>query len=480
MGTHSNKKQIFLHYRIMKRIILTLLFIACTGAVVAQDSIYRMPRYLYLDMPLAELPYQQAAIGTTGGFIPSYMNPGMGFSLALSCDFYTAAHWGLSNISYSQNPRKQQQWSRLAIYGFDLVTSWMPFSNSWLHEEYHRAVMTLRGVNSFNEVLLCRIGSTTISVSHETDEEMAMLCDQYHPDFIRLMSAGLEGQTLQNMRLQRDEFFYHHNLNHEVILLTNALNNTAYLAMCGWGWGDEDTRVMNANEPTIAERDFTGMDLMAWAHALFNPETPYAMRGIHPSGLGIDRYITTDDLSQEAIRYLRRQTLVDLINCISPLMIGIARFDLGQRWGGQLYGNFALRHYLTTFGDDNSVELLFQLLRPAKHPLNGYLVLHNYNNYRHPFAGLEAGIVDLPVWDGRLLLSPNLHGWLQPEGFLTSKAQPGGSATLRMAANLRESDKLYSLCIPYVEVGYKTQGWMAGNVYLDATPYLNAGLRWRL
>ncbi|MBP5189538.1 MAG: hypothetical protein J6031_01330 [Bacteroidales bacterium] len=464
----------------MKRITLSLLLLVCVATALAQDSLCFSPRYLYLDMPLVEMPYQRAAIGTTGGFIPSYLNPGMGFSLALSTDLYTAAHWGLQNITYSKDPQKQWRRSQLAIYGFDLITTWMPLSNSWLHEEYHRAVMTLRGVNSFNEVLLFRIGSTTISVSHETDEDMAMLCDNYHTDFIRLMAAGLEGQTMQNTRMNRDEFFYHHGLRNEVILLTNALNNTAYLAMCGWGRADEETSKMNAAERTIAERDFTGMDLMAWAHALFNPDVPYAARGTHPSGNGIDRYITTDDLSPEAIRYLRRQTFVDLLNCISPLMIGISRFDLGDHFGGRLYGNFALRHYLTSFGDDNNIELLFQLLRSERRPLNTYVVLHNYNNYRHPFGGLEIGVVDLPLWSGRLLISSNLHGWVQPEDFRTSRAFPGGSATLRLAANLWNTGNCYALCIPYIEVGYKTRGWVAGNVYMESTPMLNAGLRWRL
>ena len=162
------------------------------------------------------------------------------------------------------------------------------------------------------------------------------------------------------------------------------------------------------------------------------------------------------------------------------MMIGIPRFDLGEHWGGRLYGNFALRHYLTTFGDDNSLELLFQLLRHEKHPLNAYLVLHNYNNYQYPFAGLEIGIVDMPLWEGRLLLSSNLNGWLQPETFFSRQAQPGGSVTLRVAANLRNDDTPYALCIPYIELGYKTPGWVAGNVYLDASPLLNAGLRWRL
>lgn len=456
------------------------LFLASWLSLSAQDSIIFPQKQIYLDMPLVELPYQNAAVSTTGGLLPSFVNPGMGSSLALSNDFYTLAHWGLSKTTFSQDPLKQWQLSRLAIYGFDLITTWLPLSNSWLHEEYHRAVMTLRGVNSFNEVLLCRIGSTTISVSHETDEEMAMLFDNYHPDFIRLMASGLEGQTMQNMKMNRDEFFFHQELNHDVILLTNALNNTAYLAMCAWGWGDKETQKMNDSEPLIEDRDFTGMDIMAWAHALFNPDTPYASRGTHPSGNGIDRYITSDDLSPEAIRYMRRQTFVDLINCISPMMIGIARFDLGQRWNGTLYGNFALRHYLTSFGDDNSIELLFQHIQPGCYPLNAFVVLHNYNNYKHPFAGLEVGMVDLPLCRGRLLLSTKLHGWLQPDDFFSSQTRPGGCLSLRLAANIRKDNNPYALCIPYIEVGYKSAGWVAGNVYLDKTALVNAGIRWRL
>ena len=462
-----------------KGVLTALLFVAGTEIVAAQeDSLYLSPQYIYLDMPLVELPYQQSAISTTGGFFPSYMNPGMGFSTALSNDFYVAAHWGIKLIPFSNSEGKQAFWSRIGVYAFDAFTYWLPFSNSWLHEEYHRAVMTLRGVNSFNEVLLFPAGATTISVSHETDEDMAMLCDQYHPDFIRLMAAGLEGQTVQNTRLQRDEFFYRQDLYNEVLLWTNAINNTFYIATCGWGDGDEDTRRMNEAERTVAERDFTGMDLMAWAHALFNPDLPYAARGTHPSGNGIDRYITTDKLSAEAVQYLRRQTYVDLINCLSPLMFGISRIDLGELWGGRIYGNFSFRHHLTSFGDDNSLELLVQLLQSESHPLNAYLVLHNYNNYKHPFGGLEVGLVDYPLWSGRVLLSSNLNGWLQPEDFFASKGQLGGSVTMRLAANLGKGP--YAVCIPYVEVGYKTKGWVAGNVYLNASPLLNAGLRWRL
>ena len=480
----------------MKRLFFTILAITVFIPLSAQDTISSSLRHIHLDIPLTELPYQQSAIQTTGGFFPSYMNPGMSTSLALSQSLYTAAHWGLQQIHYSDNVAKQRYYSRLAIYGFDLVSTWLPIGYAWLHEEYHRAAMTHRGVNSFNEVLLFKIGSNVISVSRETDEDMARLSDLYRPDFIRTMAAGHEGQTLQNQRLQRDDFFYHRNLDNEVILLNNALNNTAYLAICAWGLGDKTLRQMNTRETAVASRDFTGYDMMAWAHALFNPETPYTARGIHPSGVGIDRYITSDDLSAEAIRYLRRQTFVDLLNSLSPTLIGIARFPLGPIGAGQAYGNFAFRHYLTSFGDDNSLELLFQLVTPDNvHPLNAYLTLHNYNNYHHHFGGLEMGIVDYPLFRQHLLLSSTLQGWLQPyeqrrcetlEGgladysFFTSQAIVGGSVTLRVTANLYANGRANALCQPYLEMGYKSKGWQAGNVHLLATPYLNAGLLWQL
>lgn len=465
----------------MKRLFSTLFAIAFFTTVSAQDTLASTLRNVYIDIPLAEWPYQTEAIQTTGGFLPSYMNPGMAFSLTLSNSLYTAAHWGLQQIHYSDDPARQRYFQRLAVYGFDLVSTWMPLGYAWLHEEYHRAVMTHRGVNSFNEVLLFKVGSTVISVSHETDEDMARLCDEYHNDFIRLMAAGHEGQTLQSQRLQRDDFFYHQGLDNELLLLNNAINNTAYLATCAWGWGEKDIARMNAAENTITSRDFTGLDMMAWVHGLFNPDEPYAARGQHPSGVGIDRYITLEDLSPEAVGYLKRQTFIDLLNWLSPTLIGIARFDLGSLRGRHAYGNFAFRHYLTSFGDDNSLELLFQMTRPeSAYPLNAYLVLHNYNNHRHHFAGVEAGIVDQPLLCHKLLLSANLHGWWQPAAFADAHGKPGGSITLRITANLHNDNSAYALCLPYLEMGYKTRGWMAGNVDLDATPYLNAGLRWRI
>ena len=154
--------------------------------VFYQDSIGE----IYLDMPLVTLPAQIDAYKTTGGFFKSYMNPGMENSLAYTTDFYTAAHFGLKKAFHFKKVGFWQIFSqRLSISAFDVLTMQFPLAFSWLHEEYHRGVMTQYGINSFNEVLLFKLWAGSIAVSREKDEELAMLCDLHHPDFVRLMSA---------------------------------------------------------------------------------------------------------------------------------------------------------------------------------------------------------------------------------------------------------------------------------------------------
>lgn len=425
---------------------------------------------IYLDMPLVTLPTQIQAYHTTGGFFPSYMNPGMENSLAYSTDFYTAAHFGLKKAFQFKSPFWSIFSQRIAISLFDVVVMQMPLAVSWLHEEYHRGVMTQYGVNSFNEVLLFKIGASSIAVSHETDEDMTMLCDQYHPDFVRLMSAGHEGVVDLNRNLQANEFFYHQNLDNEVLYWIHSFQNIIYIFGCAKGSGDAGMQERNEVEVNIEDRDFTGMDMNAWIDALWSPEKPYAARDIHPSGNGINRYIMTADLPDECVQYLTKQATLDLFNFVSPMMFGFTRFRLADTDEGSYYGNFAFRHYLTSFGDDVALDLYLQA--PWA---NLYTTLHSYNNYEHHFGGLEVGLIDFPLLDNRLLVGGTLMGWIQPKDhlFQTSTGAFGGLAKARASYHSRFVD-------PYVELGWKSKGWVAGNVNLNDGFFMKAGLRWNI
>lgn len=462
----------------IRKLLIVIILLLCGGPTYAQyafESTLVHPSEnigdIYLDMPLLTLPSQLEAYRTTGGFFASYMNPGMENSLAYSTDLYSAAHFGLKKaFQFKNSPFLTQFLSRMAISLFDVLYMQLPLGVSWLHEEYHRGVMTRYGVNSYNEVLDGHFFSGSIAVSHETDEDLAMLCNGHHPDFIRLMSAGHEGVVDLSRKLQSNSFFYHQNLDNEVLYWMHGMQNLLYLISCASGSGDKGIQERNAVEKEIWQRDFTGMDMNAWIYELWEPARPYEARGIHPSGVGINRYILSDQIPEEGMKYLGKQALLDIFNFLSPMMVGFTRFRLGQTEAGDYYGNFAFRHYLTSFGDDVSLDLYLDAPWADL-----YTTLHSYNNYDHHFGGVEAGLVDYPLFNGKMQLGATLMGWLQPRemSFWERRCSFGGLAKARLSYHSSVVD-------PYIEGGYKGKGWVAGNAILDRGFFLKAGLRWQI
>ena len=426
---------------------------------------------VYLDMPLVTLPSQIHAYKTTGGFFKSYMNPGLDNSLTYSADMYSSVHYGLKSAARIKKSKGAQIFlQRLLVSGFDVVSQWLPLGAPWLHEEYHRGVMSQYGINSFNEVLLFPFGKSSIAVNKVKDEDLAMLCDYHHSDFVRLMSAGHEAEVHLVRNLQSNEFFYHQNLDNEVLYIMYSIQNIMYVSMCANGSGDENTKKRNAIETTIASRDFTGMDMNAWIDALCNPDKPYSARGIHPSGVGINRYIMYEDISAEGRKYLKRQAYLDIFNFMSPMMLGFSHIRLANTEAGAWYGNFAFRHYLTSFGDDVSLDLYLQSPK-----FNLYTTFHSYNNLNHHFGGIEAGLIDFPLLDNQLQLGGTVMFWVQPKDMLfhTGKGEAGGLVKAKIAYN-------YRFIAPTLEIGWKSKGWVAGNVSLKPSFFLWFGIRWKI
>ncbi len=109
-------------------------------------------------------------------------------------------------------------------------------------------------------------------------------------------------------------------------------------------------QLLTEEDSDISKRDFTGLDFSAWAYDLFNANEPYQNRGIHRSGVGIDRYIKPSDLTADQIKYLKKQGYLQIINMASPMLFGLDNSfkinSLNLNW------NFAVRHILTSFGHD--------------------------------------------------------------------------------------------------------------------------------
>jgi hypothetical protein len=444
-----------------------ILLCALVGNVSAQED----PKVgLLLDFPLFDLPFQRYAADATGSFLKGYANPSMKQSLNMTTNFYSAAHFGAKQATKNiESPF----WQNLAMYGmvslFDLLTITAPLGDGWLHEEYHRAVLTRRGINSFNDMNKYPLLAEAVYVSRISDEELMKLHDNHPTEWRRLQTAGSEAELNLIQNLQKNNFYYDQGLPHFPLYWLVTTSVREYIRSCATSDFDDLVDRFNAADGAdIPTRDFTGPDYTAWAYALFRPELDYAARGVHPSGVGINRYIKPSDLTQQEIDFLKKQGRLQWFNMLSPMFFGGDKFRLGNN-----YGNFAFRHVLTPFGHDLSVDILFQTPKN-----NLFFVIHNYNNRDHNFFGVETAIIDKPVFvsalDNKLLLTSRAMLWSQPENqnFETSKGQFGGLIGLK-------TQYVAKMLVPYIEIEAKTKGWVMGNPFLEDNISVNAGLQMR-
>lgn len=423
---------------------------------------------LILDFPIFDIPYQWYAINTTGSFFQGYANPSMPQSLAMSNNLYSSTHYGIKRIVKTKNEFLRILISNGIAAGFDAFTFYIPFGYGWLHEEYHRAVMTRREINSFNDMNTFPFGQATVSVRKIEDEDLIRLSNNHTKDFIRLQSAGLESQYHQIQTLQKNNFYYNQDLPHIPLYWLSTMTNIIYVNQSG-STDYFDKLIDDANQKErqdISKRDFTGPDFTAWASALFNPDRPYEDRGIHPSSVGIDRYIKPSDLSQEELKYLQRQGNLQWLNLLSPHLFGFPKIKYKSNKKGDYFGIFAVRHLLTSFGNDISVDVFYQ--SPKN---NLFFALHNYNNLNASFWGLEAAVIDKKLLHDKLFLSGRSMIWTQPknQSFTTTENNLGGLLRLRGSYS-------FGMWLPYLELEGKTIGWVMGNIFLEENISLRCGL----
>jgi hypothetical protein len=164
--------------------------------------------------------------------------------------------------------------------------------------------------------------------------------------------------------------------------------------------------------------------------------------------------------------YLKHQGKLQWFNVVSPMMIGIKRIKLTANG---LYGNFAFRDYLTSFGNDISFNIF--LMNPAYKFVFAY---HNFRNYEHTFPALEIGVVDFmqALFSRQLYISPRIIAGMQP----LDQAFKTGSAAFLGLAECRFELKTRSTIDPFIELSAKTKGWIPGNEFLNENFSLRAGI----
>jgi hypothetical protein len=392
----------------------------------AQDSVRASPT---LSFTLLDAPYNVAH---------GVRAPSMQQSLDVTAAFYEWTHSAIARMT----PRRQ--WlANLGIVVFDFLTIGVPFADAWLHEEWHRAVLGRHDIGSRNDVYNLNVFASVIAVSHVQDEELAGLKQRHPVDFVRLKAAGIEGEAMLVNRLERDRFFRGNPGWHVALSWFTLLNTQAYV---GWvtaaedsGEVDRETDDSNRRETTIAERDISGHDFTAWVYDLFRPNETFALRGAHPSGVGIDRYIKVADLTAEEKRFLRNEGRLSWLNFVDPNLFGIDGFGRTTRV------NAWLRHMLTSFGHtvDGNVLLKRGDTRIA-------VSLHRYTNGDRSFPGLTLEAIDWPTpIGGRTYLITPRDGSVG--GMLGARVVMPGVSRWRW----------------FAEIEGKTAGWVAGNPSTD-------------
>lgn len=456
----------------MKKIYFIAVFFFIFSLLYSQKADTSRINFV-VDIDLIDLPYsfehKLKPIWT--------ISPSMHQSLTWSKTIAQSYQYGTKRLFFKPNKTFTYWgylWRSTSLYTLNAIIEYImaysPLGTGWLHEEWHRAVMTHRNVRSFNDMNTFPIGQQTVSVSHVKDNDLNMMKALYNPDFVRLMAAGIEGQYEFVKELQKDNFYYKLDLPSELSYLFNITNSIAYVRMCSKPASDSLTVELERFEgKDVEKQDFTGMDFVAWIYDLSRPDEAYNMRGYSSYGGGIRRYRLTSDLTAEELNYLKQMGNLQLFNLVSPFLVGINYIKINNN----LQMNFSMFHYLTSFGYDLGSNFF---VKYKKH--NILFAYHNYHNFKTNFYGLEAQYIDyeFKTKNFTYFINSKLNIWTQPKNqdFRTNKHQPGFRIEIYFGT------KTNTFIEPYIIFSAKTKGWVASDVYLDKNISIKIGIRGRI
>lgn len=446
-----------------------------------KDTLYNSSPQIILDFQLVDYNFLEYASKTVSNgtvesadYFRAYANPSMSQSLNITASVYNVAHYGFKHLNINWFKKDFLNYlAETSIWASgELVLMYMPLGGGWLHEEYHRAMLTKHYTNSFNDMNTFPLFAESVSVNSVKDDDLIRFKAENNADFVRLHAAGIEGEYVLAHKLQKQNFFHEQKLRYFSSNLMSIANSISYVWICSRQEAEDFTNDFLAIEMSkdIAFRDFTGLDFNAWVYDLFRPNEPYEKRGVHPSGWGIDRYIKPSDLTNEELKYLKKQGYLQLWNLASPMLLNIDNIYRGKK---DLKANFAIRNYLTSFGHDLSPNFFLKTKN-----FNWIFAYHHYRNYKNTFAGAEIELYDYPLKIGNKILLTNIRtmAWLQPKdlSFTTSTAELGGLFDVKLKFSATKN------MFPYVQVVGKTNGWVAGEVFQEENFSVKAGLSFYL
>ena len=432
---------------------------------------------LLLTVPITDWPHGFGPANGPGGFASPSMRQSLLWNVA-------ATQLGVQSLVWAWDRAPGPSWVEdiglwVSMGAFSYFFTYMPLGEAWLHEEWHRAVLTRRNAESHNGVYGVDIGAGLIAVDQVEDADLERIKNRHPADFVRLMGAGIEGEVEAHRMMRRNNFFLGRSSEHDRFMWwVGGLNVSYYLAACANGWIDEEIREMDAEETDPRVRDFTGPDFTAWVYDLRRQDEPYAAsprgRPHLPDSIGFRRYLASSDLTSGERGYLRLQAILSLLNFTSPQFWGPDWLPGTLPWDRQrVLWNAGLVHHLTPFGFEVAGDLL---LRRGK--WSWIFTVQGFANASLGLPGLSAELFRYPYPVGRkvVYLTGSAAAWVQPKDLLfrTTDILPGGAlsagASLPLAWGLEA----------WAEADGKTEGWVPGSVYLDPAVQARAGLALRL
>ena len=447
----------------LKVCYLSMLLLVSASLAYGQDT---RNYNLRLSLPLFEYPQNIT--------LP-YHYPSMDQALDWSGDLYELSFWGIDElgdklfVSGAGSGSGFRKMSNIVFkyalsLGFSRYGSELPIPlGVWGHEEFHRSVLGVNDISSFNgNWLLHRWDGTVYGIS---DESLSGLKSASNEQLLYSYVAGVQYEILLNERATLEDFYKRRSMSKAALLLYNAWYVRNYFSFATSAMSDSVKIIAPEHEsPDPVQRDFAGADLTAWAYDMFNPDLAYTTRDAFPDGEGVNRRIGFSDLSEEARDYLLRQRKLSLLNFINPGIFFIERIRLHDKFSF----SFFLQYVPTHFGNDVAFYLPVQSGK-----LDILLSTHLYKNRTEQSHGYGIGIYNYPVSD-RLQLDLKAAVWNQPESFFGEEMIFGGSAGVKLRFLVSENLSCF------VSAAGKTGGWMLGSPYLDSNTSLQVGLGYQV
>lgn len=200
---------------------LSIVTLLISTLAEANDSTSSATEHRVYEFPVFDFPYNNSRA------------PSMRQSLQLSTNFYLAGHnLILDQIANSDDIQHGQQagiWTLLGLVAFDTAAGYLPLGNIWMHEEWHRASLGRRGINSTNNMY--NLSNFATSTGFQT-ADVANLKLHHPQDWIRMTSSGMESKYEQTLEIEKQSFFNNHNPLMNTLGLRNILSNIGYMDGC--------------------------------------------------------------------------------------------------------------------------------------------------------------------------------------------------------------------------------------------------------